>query len=344
MANSKRTRIMYRASGKLMQHFIYNTLIAVLFVVSLPAEITGYFRTDGWLETDHFGSGYHVVPDRTRPNIWLRAFKYDGAVSEVVGLPNNNITGRHSNWDDPSLNLDLPDNKHLLGGDYFRLVRRIDWSQDLGAVNLSTGKCGSGRCYGDWLNDDPVWDENVKSYKDKDNSSFLQFTNEMNGRIRTRYRFQIYVEDNVAFWYKDANGGYDLDTHKSNPDGTKKYYPFQDVVFRITERSIFDSRPEPAIDDPAGDEFYIRKSEWASDATQKDDFKIEDAPPEIRWVNGRLVFNFTVFHKFRQPKDYVIQVTAVDKSNNSRTLRVPISMEAVGGLDLQNKASEGSKR
>ena len=78
-------------------------LLLFTFSVSLAYSmnlnnITNFFKTEGWLETDHFGSGYHLIEDHMRPNIWMQVFKYDGAVGEVVGLPNNMLVGRNSGF------------------------------------------------------------------------------------------------------------------------------------------------------------------------------------------------------------------------------------------------------
>ncbi len=302
-------------------------------------EITGYFKTEAWLETDHFGSGFHFIPDRSRPNIWIRVFKYDGAVSEVVGLPNNNTVGRHSNWQD--VNWNDENNQMMSGGDYHRLIQRIDFNLPLGQVNPGSTSCGGGRCYGDWLNNDAVWDYSIKDYLDNKGLSFLKVSNKMNGKIRTRYRFQIYIEDNTGAWYKDASRGYDLGTHQSNSNGTKQYYPLKDVVFRITEGST-DLAIEKDPSQSTNHEVYIRKSVW-EDKSRPDDFDIRSTPTNSRWVNGRLVYNFSHNHQFRRATDYLISVHAIDIHGNDRVLRFPMKMSPVGTVNIQNSTSEGHR-
>ena len=70
----------------MMRLFLF--FLGLNLVFGMDTEnITNFRKTEGWLETDHFGSGYHLVPDYIKPNIWIKAFKYDGAVGDVAGLP-----------------------------------------------------------------------------------------------------------------------------------------------------------------------------------------------------------------------------------------------------------------
>ena len=302
-------------------------------------DYTGRKTTEAWLETDHFGSGFHFVPDRSKPNIWVRIFKYDGAISEVVGIPNNNAVGRHANWS--NVNWSDQNNKIMNGGDYHRLIQRIDFNKPLGRVAKGSTKCGGGRCYGDWLDNEDIWDHAKKDYLDKDGKSFLKLSDKMNGKIRTRYRFQIYVEDNTGTWLKDASGKYDHETHESNKEGTKQYYPLKDVVFRITE-STTGVPDEIDVEQSAGHELYIRKSVW-EDKSRADDFYVHSQPADSRWVNGRLVYNFSHNHQFRKAVDYIVSIQAIDIHGNDRLLRFPMKMSPVGAMEIRNSASDGKR-
>lgn len=306
-------------------------ILFLLITFSWGEQITGYFKTEGWLETDHFGSGFVIVPDRTRPNIWVRVFKFDGAQSDVIGLPNNNSVGRHADWS--KINWDDPQNQIMRGGDYYRLIKRIDFSGELGKVPSGSTKCSGGRCYGDWLNNDETWDAEINPYNDKNGRSFLKPSNNINGKMRTRYRFQIYVEDNTLVWYRDKNGNYENTTE--NPD---TYFPLKDVVFRITTKENATS-VERDVTAKENHELYIRKSSWP-DKSRPDDFKVKSLPPQSRWVNGKLVYNFSQTHEFRSASDYVVSVHAVDVFGNDRVLRFPLSMSPVGAMKLNDSSTE----
>ena len=320
--------------------YIFRLLILVVSVTNFFAEeFTGIYKTEGWLETDHFGSGFHYIPDRIKPNIWVRVFKYDGAISEVVGIPNNNAVGRHANWS--NVNWSDTNNKTMTGGDYHRLIQRIDFTQPLGKVSKGSTQCSGGRCYGDWLNNENIWDYSKKDYLDKNGVSFLKLSNNMNGKIRTRYRFQIYVEDNTGIWWKDASGKYDMATHNSNEKGTTEYYPLRDVVFRITESST-GVPDEIEVEQSAGHELYIRKSVW-EDKSRPDDFDKRLQSIDSQFVNGRLVYNFSHNHQFRKAVDYIVSIQAVDIHGNDRLLRFPMKMSPVGAMEIRNSASEGSR-
>ena len=320
---------------------IFKLLILLLSISNcfVEEDYTGFYKTEAWLETDHFGSGFHFIPDRTKPNIWVRVFKYDGAISEVVGIPNNNAVGRHANWS--NVNWSDQNNKIMNGGDYHRLIQRIDFAQPLGMVAKGSTQCGGGRCYGDWLDNEDIWDHATKDYLDKDGVSFLKLSDKMNGKIRTRYRFQIYVEDNTSAWFKDAAGKYDLATHESNNDGTRQYYPLKDVVFRITE-STTGVPNEIDVEQSAGHELYIRKSVW-EDKSRPDDFDVLSQPAGARWVNGRLVYNFSHNHQFRKAVDYIVSIQAIDIHGNDRLLRFPMKMSPVGAMEIRNSASDGKR-
>ena len=292
-----------------------------------------FYKTEGWLQTDHAGSGFHLLRDFTRPNIWVRIFKYDDAVSTVVGLPNNVSAGKHVSWDGAS----TEENPALKAGDYHRLLERVPFDQELASIDPGSGECsGAGRCYGDWINNDLVWGLDGKNINDKDGHSFFQ--PEIDGQQKTRYTFLVYVEDNQAFWYKDKNDGYDLTSDKSE---ARLYFPLSRVIFRITEKSAYN----PALDedletdydayDPGGDEFYMHKKDA--------DLRVESVPTESQIINGRLVYNFQVIHSFQQSSEYVIQIVAEDMERNRRVLRFQMDMHSLGGLHI-NESSSGGRR
>lgn len=314
-------------------------LLCLDLTFSMDTEnITNFRKTEGWLETDHFGSGYHLVPDYIRPNIWVKAFKYDGAIGDVVGLPNNMLVGRNSGFK-TSVSLSA----YPKGGGFNELMNRIPWSTPMEKLGSSVGSCsGSQRCYGDFSNNLEIWSASENDVLDKNGRSFFRFGEQMNGSIKTRYRFQIYVEDNTAYWLKDQDGGYDLAKHTADPSTSRRYYPFQDVVFRIREADKFTAGQISTLESNSDDELYVRKSEW-KDGSQKDDFNMAAMPAENRLVNGYPVFNFTIFHAFQKPVDYIMEVSAVDIAGNKRILRVPISMSPVGSINLRD-GSSGSKR
>ena len=301
-------------------------------------NITNFRKTEGWLETDHFGSGYHLVPDYIKPNIWIKAFKYDGAVGDVAGLPNNMLVGRNSGFKEAISADSFPK-----GGGFNELMNRIPWDTPMANLGTQPQVCSAAqRCYGDFSNNTLIWSAKENDVLDRNGRSFFRFDRRMNGSMKTRYRFQVYVEDNTPYWLKDQDGGYDLAKHKAAPSTSRRYYPFQDVVFRIREAEKFNGSQISELESSDDDEFHLRKSEW-KDGSRKDDFNMAFMPIENRIVNGYPVFNFTIFHAFQKPVDYLIEVIAVDMAGNKRILRVPISMSPVGSINLRD-GSSGSKR
>ena len=294
-----------------------------------------FYKTEGWLQTDHAGSGFHLLRDFTRPNIWVRIFKYDDAKSDVIGLPNNTSAGKHVNWD----GVTTDENPALKAGDYYRLIQRVPFSEAVANIDPGSGECtGGGRCYGDWVNNDLVWGLDGKTIKDKDGRSFFEPLPEMNGQKKTRYTFTVFVEDNQAFWYKDSSGGYNLSSEKSD---AQLYFPLSRVIVRITPKeaynSSFDENLEANYDayESTADEFYMHKKDA--------DFKVDNIPAESRIINGRLVYNFPVIHSFQLDTNYVVQIIAEDMEYNRRVLRFEMSMGSLGGLDI-NESSTGGRR
>ena len=202
----------------LMQKYYIIFVLTTIFCTSIfsqpqwdPREGSGsekyhYFMTEGWLESDHAGSGFHLVDNYSKPNIWMRVFRYDTAVSQVVGLPNNETAGSSADWGD---SLDSS-NPPMRGGDYYKLLRTVDFDKELAEIQ-NDGKCSpSGRCYGDWINNELLWSVTVEDYKNKNGESFLGLRDDLQGQKRTRYRFDVFIEDNTPFWFKDKDGNYDL--------------------------------------------------------------------------------------------------------------------------------------
>ncbi len=291
-----------------------------------------FYKTEGWLESDHAGSGFHLIRDKVRPNIWVRVFRYDTAVSGLAGLPNNLMAGQHVDW---GTRLDNEENP-ARGGDFYKLLRRVDFTKNLAFVDPGTGGCqGSGRCYGDWINNDLVWGPDLNDYRDKNGKSFFRFDDQINGKKRTRYRFTIFVEDNLPFWFKDRNLGYDLSSDRSE---SILYYPLSRVIVRITDKDqydpAFDSAPNPDYNgyDSSLDEFYLQK--------QAQDMEVSRRPEETRRINGKLVFNFQIIHSFRKSNEYWLTVVAIDMEENRRVLHVPLSMNPLGGIQIQDRSND----
>jgi|SaaInl4_135m_RNA_FD_contig_61_391223_length_2337_multi_2_in_0_out_0_2 hypothetical protein len=294
-----------------------------------------FYKTEGWLQTDHSGSGFHLVRDFNRPNIWVRIFKVDTSTTDVIGLPNDLLAGSHAKWDGV-IDSDVP---ALRGGDYFRLIQRVAFSTSVADLDPGSGACtGGGRCYGDWVNNDLLWGVDGEDYQDKDSRSFFEVLEEINGQKRTRYRFTIFVEDNLPFWFKDQNDGYDLSADKTQ---AILYYPLNRVIVRITESGnfdpSFDDAPSPDYNsyDSSGDEFFMEKKGI--------DLRVASVPQESRLKNGRLVYNFPVVHAFQKSTDYIIQVVAEDMELNRRVMRFRLNMNPLGGLDIQDRSSGGRK-
>ena len=313
-----------------------------------------YYMTEGWLESDHAGSGFHITEDYTKPNIWMRIFRYDTAVSQVIGLPNNESAGSHADWGD-SLELSNPPMK---GGDYYKLLRLVDFNEETATVDDS-GECSSsGRCYGDWLNNELLWDSQTKDYLGLGGVSFLKLDDKLQGQKRTRYRFDIFVEDNTPFWFKDSDGNYDMSkvptgggyhisaaqTESPIVEENKLYYPIEQVVFRIVEQSKMQSLPnEDASEDNWNS--YFEDQTWSEYYVHKkdSDLMVERNELQIQRTNGRLVFNFSVYHAFQKKSDYLIQIVVQDHSGNRRALQAPISIERLKGLELRDGASDGTR-
>tara|TARA_B100000674_G_scaffold498902_1_gene540293 strand:- start:3413 stop:4459 length:1047 start_codon:yes stop_codon:yes gene_type:complete len=313
-----------------------------------------YYMTEGWLESDHAGSGFHITDDYTKPNLWIRVFRYDTAVSQVIGIPNNEAAGAHAFWDN---SLDQS-NPPMRGGDYYKLLQLVDFNQETATID-SNGDCSSsGRCYGDWLNNELLWDSETKDYIGNGGVSFLKLEDKMQGQKRTRYRFDIFIEDNTPFWYKDEDGNYDMakvptgggyhvsaaQTESIIDEENRLFYPIEQAVFRIVEKSKMQPLPAEDASQTAWNSYFEDKS-WSEYHVHKDEDALEvvESELQIRRVNGRLVFNFSVFHAFQKKSDYVIQVIAEDHSGNRRALQASLSIERLKGLELRDQASDGQR-
>ena len=111
------------------------------------------------------------------------------------------------------------------------------------------GECLSdGRCYGDWINNEELWEDSASKgkYKDKQGKSYLllqfpgQANNEPHGASRTRFRFDVFVEDNTPYWLRDSDFQQGSAMSEQYNDWDKSdspaepFYPLKRVVFRIT--------------------------------------------------------------------------------------------------------------
>lgn len=339
----------------LIRFQVFTFLLLMTSVYGLPGghEKYRYYKTEGWLESDHSGSGFQLVDDYQRPNIWVRIFRYDTAVSQVIGLPNNETAGEDIQWTDSDFD---DSNPKMRGGDYYRLLQISDFEEPLAEIDSNGGCSGSGRCYGDWINNERLWNYQIKDYVGKNGQSFLKPEERMNGQKRTRYRFDIFVEDNTPFWFKDSDGAYDLGkipaeggydlnhTNADDPTANVMYYPVEQVVFRICKKSKLMALPS---DEAPAEQWnaYMADTNWAEYHVHKqnDDMIVSKAPLQSRHVNGRLVFNFTIYHSFQDASEYVIQLIAEDHSANRRILHIPMVIEGLKGLELKDQASEMKK-
>ena len=112
-------------------------------------------------------------------------------------------------------------------------------------------------------------------------------------------------------------------------------------MFRVTESST-GLPDEIDVEQSIGHELYIRKSVW-EDKSRPDDFDVLSQPNDARWVNGRLVYNFSHNHQFRKATDYIISIQAIDIHGNDRLLRFPMKMSPVGGMEIRNSSSDGKR-
>ena len=246
----------------------------------------------------------------------------------------------------------------MRGGDYYKLLQLVDFNQETATIE-SNGDCSSsGRCYGDWLNNELLWDSETKDYIGNGGISFLKLEDKMQGQKRTRYRFDIFIEDNTPFWYKDSDGNYDMtkvptaggyhvsaaQTESPIVEENKLYYPIEQAVFRIVEKSKMQSLPAEDASQTTWNSYFEDQS-WSEYFVHKKDdaLLVENNELLIQRVNGRLVFNFSAFHAFQKKSDYVIQVIAEDHSGNRRALQAPISIERLKGLELRDQASGGQR-
>ncbi len=320
-------------------HKAYSILIFIILfgmTSSLDAKkkkITIHtFKTEMWQENDYLGAGYHISWDRIRPNLWVRVHRVDGEVADTVGLPNNVMAGQYANWS-------LTYNRNNL---YSRIP-----GEDLCAVDPSSGDCtGSGRCYGDWINNEPVWEEglNPGKYEDSQGDSFLilkfpgQGINNPHGQRRTRFRFDVFVEDNTPYWLRDSSGGYADWSNPATP--SEPYYPLRRVLFRLTSAAA--SAPDK---NRRPEDFYFSERDMEK-AGDEEIFKINNEqinPIEkrVRW--GKHIYSFTEFFAFPSEGQFFLEVSAEDMEGNARTLRVPIMIGKLGGLLLKDRSQESGR-
>lgn len=251
------------------------------------------YITESWQEKDYFGAGTHITLDRIRPNLYLLVHKVDGELTDLVGVPNNAQAGEPT-FIDPA---------PFATYDRLNILSRINYGQTIAA-----------RKYGDWSNQDPVWTP-ASGFLDSSGANLLELLPEINGEKGTRYRFTVQAEDNTPFWFK-------------NEGGPVMYFPYELVIFRITERAGGTTNAEAFEETGAKDELIVIRKDR--------DLRLDDMVGEHRLRNGRFVFNFTVYHTFRQAIDYDLVVSARDIERNERVMRVPITMGQLRGIQLQN--------
>ena len=328
---------------------LYQSRIIVLrfFVVLLLCQTvtaknkvtTHTFVTEMWKEVDYLGAGYHISWDKIRPNIWVRIRRTDGELSSTVGLPNNVMAGANANWDIPY------DNNNL----YSRLP-----NNSLATLNQN-GECLSdGRCYGDWINNDELWEEsqNKGKYNDKQGKSYLllqfpgQATNEPHGASRTRFRFDVFIEDNTPYWLRDSDfqqGSAMSEQYNDwdKPDSpAEPFYPLKRVVFRITSADS----AAPNDNRQREDIFYTDRNMEKSgfeDLFKINNLDINPIEQRIRW--GKHIYSVTEFFDFPSEGQFHMEVSATDMENNRRVLRVPMNIDKLRGLKLNNESSDASR-
>lgn len=282
----------------LRKSLLFFLILFLLFAQSFAGgkKKTVYtYITEQWTERDFFGSGLHMVTDKIRPNISMLVHKVDGEKTDLVGVPNSAQAG------EPSLMKPAPFGPY----DPLFLLSRIDTTKDVTA-----------RKYGDWTNDMALWDP-AANLRDANNRNFMELLPEMNGEKGTRYRFTVYVEDNTPFWFK-------------NEGGPVLYFPYQLVIFRITEASGGTDMADAFEETGIKDELCIVK--------KTDELRLSFTPEEHRLRGGRHVFNFVVYHNFKMATDYILMVSARDIEGNERVMRVPISMDPLSGIQLENRS------
>ena len=300
---------------------------------------THTFVTEMWKEVDYLGAGYHITWDKIRPNIWVRIRRTDGELSSTIGLPNNVMAGANANWDIPY------DDNNL----YSRLP-----DDSLATLNLD-GECLSdGRCYGDWINNDELWEESVKpgAYKDSEGKSYLllqfpgQAIDDPHGASRTRFRFDIFIEDNTPYWLRDPDfqQGSAVSEQYNDWDNSESpaepYYPLKRVVFRITSASSAATNDTRQREDIFYTDRNMEKPGF-EDLFKINNLDVNPIEQRIRW--GKHVYSVTEFFDFPSEGQFYMEVSAIDMEDNRRVLRVPINIEKLRGLKLSNESSDATR-
>jgi len=278
-----------------------NLLFVFLVLSAMSGEVhaggkkktVNTYITESWTERDYFGSGTHITLDKIRPNIYLQVHKVDGELNDLVGVPNGTQAGEG----------DFVDATVYGAYDRLNMLTRIDFARPIAT-----------RGYGDWSNDQRVWDI-AKNYRDSSGNNLLELLPAMNGARGTRYRFIISVEDNTPFWFK-------------NEGGPEMYFPYELIIFRITEQAGGTADANAFEETGINDELIVIRKDQ--------DFRIRDMPGQYRLRNGRFMYNFTVYHQFKLATDYFLMVSARDIEDNERILKTPISMGQLEGIQLQN--------
>ena len=288
------------------------------------------FLTEQWQESDYLGAGYHVQWDKIRPNIWMRVHRVDGEVADTVGLPNNVLAGQGAEWN-------ISYNRNNL---YSRIP-----VQDVASIDPTSGKCSSaGRCYGDWVNDELTWEEsrNPGKYKDSSGDSFLllkfpgQVDGEAHGPKKTRFRFDVFLEDNTPYWLRSASADYN--DWENQDTLAEPHYPFKWVTFRVTTATQPAETNQPRADDIF---FTVRNSEVDKSVFKINDERVNPIEKRVRW--GKHIYGFTESFDFPREGEFFVEINVEDMEKNQRNLRVPILIEALGGLQLRNQNTDSKK-
>ena len=297
------------------------------------------FVTEMWKEVDYLGAGYHITWDKIRPNIWVRIRRTDGELSSTVGLPNNVMAGSNANWDVPYSHNNL----------YSRLP------DDSLATLSQNGECLSdGRCYGDWINNEELWEDSASKgkYKDKQGKSYLllqfpgQANNEPHGASRTRFRFDVFVEDNTPYWLRDSDFQQGSAMSEQYNDWDKSdspaepFYPLKRVVFRITSATSVAADDERQREDIFYTDRNMEKPGF-EDLFKINNLDINPIEQRIRW--GKHIYSVTEFFDFPSEGQFHMEVSATDMEDNRRVLRVPINIEKLRGLKLSNESSDANR-
>ncbi|MCO4781313.1 MAG: hypothetical protein KC646_03255 [Candidatus Cloacimonetes bacterium] len=330
--------------------FFMLSLISSLEAGGKKVTIITYV-TESWMENDYLGAGFHFNFDKIKPNIWVEVTKSDGELIDTVGLPNNVQAGDSvkppTTYDRNKLNSRVP-------------------AGPVATFNEDTGICvADGRCYGDWVNNEDSWQDDGSGtypgkyggkYTDSAGDSFLQlrFDDMASDDLehapkKTRFRFNVFIEDNTPFWLRNDAGSYTGAEDTATP--VVYYFPLQTVTMRLGEwgqGSCSAAPPNDASDDSTFDAFDQRKpgdeafmrydADPAKDLTSFEINNDATVPFEKRVIGGKHVFSKAFYHTFQEEKTYCMMVSAQDMGRNRRVLRFPIRIGKQKGVKIHDSS------